>query len=110
MRLSERSGISRARMFLPDSQIGLTMAVPVDVATGPRGPESALAALGHAIEGRSLRQTGGQRLGLMRVGRPGRGAQLKRARAADWTRSVSRYDLVSRCSSVEANDGDGGGS
>ena len=109
MRLSERSGISRARMLLSDSQIGLTMAVPVDVATGPGVPEPVLAAPGQAIEGRSLRQTGGQRLGLMRVGRPGRGAQLKRAHAADWTRSVSRYDLVPRCSSVEAADGDGGG-
>jgi hypothetical protein len=109
MWLSERSGISRARMLLPDSQIGLTMAVPVEVATGPGGPESALAAPGHAIEGRSLRQTGGQRLGLMRMGRPGRGAQLKQARAADRARSVSRYDLVPRCSSVEAADGDGGG-
>ena len=53
------------------------MAVPVDVATGPGGPEPALAAPGQAFEGRSLRQTRGQRLGLMRVGRPGRGAQLK---------------------------------
>jgi len=109
MWLSERSGISRARMLLPDSQIGLTMAVPVDVATGPGGPEPALAAPGPAIEGRSPRQTGGQRLGLMRMGRPGRGAQLKQARAADWARSVSRYDLVPRCSSAEAADGDGGG-
>ena len=50
----------------PDSQIGLTMAVPIDVATGPGGPEPALAVPGKAIEGRSLGPTGGQRLGLMR--------------------------------------------
>ena len=99
-------------MPLPDSQIGLTMAVPIDVATGPGSPElePALAMPGRAIEGRSLGQTAGQRLGLMWVGRPGRSTQLQQAPAADWARSVSRYDLVSRCASVEANDGDGGGS
>jgi hypothetical protein len=64
MWLSERSGISRARMLLPDSQIGLTMAVPVDVATGPRGPEPEPAVSGEAIEGRSPGRTGGHRLGL----------------------------------------------
>jgi hypothetical protein len=92
MWLSERSGISRARMLLPDSQIGLTMAVPVDVATGPGGPEPepALAEPGKPIEGRCPGQTGGQWPGLMREGRPGRNPQLQEAPAADRARSVSR--------------------
>jgi hypothetical protein len=34
---------------------------------------------------------------LLWEGRPGRNAQLQQAPAADWARSVSRYDLVSRC-------------
>jgi len=48
----------------PDSQIGLTMAVPIDVATGPGGPEPqpALAVPGKAIEGRSLGQIAWMRL------------------------------------------------
>jgi len=42
------------------------MAVPIDVATGPGSPEPepAPAMPGRAIEGRSLGQTAGQRLGL----------------------------------------------
>jgi peptide/nickel transport system permease protein len=53
-----RSGISRAWTPRPDSQIGFTLAVPIDVASGPGGPEPepALAAPGKAIEGRSLGQ------------------------------------------------------
>jgi len=48
----------------PDSQIGLTMAVPIDVATGPGGPEPtpAPAVAGKAIEGRSLGQIAWMRL------------------------------------------------
>jgi len=42
------------------------MAVPVDVATGPGGPEPEPAVPGEAIEGRSPGQTGGHRPGLMR--------------------------------------------
>jgi ABC-type dipeptide/oligopeptide/nickel transport system permease subunit len=51
-------------MPLPDSQIGLTMAVPIDVASGPGGPgpEPALAVSGKAIEGRSLGQIAWMRL------------------------------------------------
>jgi N-terminal TM domain of oligopeptide transport permease C/Binding-protein-dependent transport system inner membrane component len=48
----------------PDSQIGLTMAVPIDVATGPGGPEPTPtpAVAGKAIEGRSLGQIAWMRL------------------------------------------------
>jgi len=51
-------------MPLPESQIGLTMAVPIDVATGPGGPEpeSAVSVSGKAIEGRSLGQIAWMRL------------------------------------------------
>jgi ABC-type dipeptide/oligopeptide/nickel transport system permease subunit len=34
---------------------------------------------------------------LLWEGRPGRNAQLQQAPAADWAKSVSRYDLVPRC-------------
>jgi hypothetical protein len=71
----------------PDSQIGLTMAVPVDVATGPGGPEPALALAvpGKASEGRSLGQTGGQRPGLLgEVGLPeSAGPALARSRKGE---------------------------
>jgi len=51
-------------MPLPESQIGLTMAVPIDVASGPGGPEpeSAVSVSGKAIEGRSLGQIAWMRL------------------------------------------------
>ena len=51
-------------MPLPESQMGLTMAVPIDVATGPGGPEpeSAVSVSGKAIEGRSLGQIAWMRL------------------------------------------------
>ena len=51
-------------MPLPESQMGLTMAVPIDVATGPGGPEpeSTVSVSGKAIEGRSLGQIAWMRL------------------------------------------------
>src|SRR6266567_1578892 len=75
------------------------MAVPIDVATGPGGPEPALAVPGQATGGRSPGRTWGQRLGLMREGRPGRGAQPKQAPAADQgldftTQGLELYGVV----------------
>jgi ABC-type dipeptide/oligopeptide/nickel transport system permease subunit len=51
-------------MPLPESQIGLTMAVPIDVAASPGGPppEPTAAVSGKAIEGRSLGQIAWMRL------------------------------------------------
>jgi peptide/nickel transport system permease protein len=51
-------------MLLPESQIGLTMAVPIDVAASPGGPppEPTAAVSGKAIEGRSLGQIAWMRL------------------------------------------------
>src|ERR1700693_5006363 len=51
-------------MPLSESQMGFTMAVPIDVATGPGGPapESAPSVPGKAIEGRSLGQIAWLRL------------------------------------------------
>ena len=90
-------------MPVPDSQIGLTMAVPIDVATGPRDPESepVLVAPGLAIEERPPVQTGGQRARASVGDTPSHRTQLQPAFTASWARSVSRYNLVSRYSSVE---------
>ena len=44
------------------------MAVPIDVTTGPGGPELTLAVPGKAIEGRSLGQTGGTEKAKANVG------------------------------------------
>jgi peptide/nickel transport system permease protein/oligopeptide transport system permease protein len=51
-------------MLLPESQIGWTMAVPIDVAASPGGPppEPTAAVSGKAIEGRSLGQIAWMRL------------------------------------------------
>jgi peptide/nickel transport system permease protein len=54
------------RAWVPESglQVGFTMAVPIDVASGPGGPppEQALSASDKAIEGRSLSQIAWRRL------------------------------------------------
>ena len=69
---------------VPDSQIGLTMAVPIDVATWPRDPEPALAAPGQAIEERLPVQTGGQRARASVGDTPSHRTQLQLEFTAGW--------------------------